>query len=167
MVRWRWLFLYLLAALAAGCSDFDFKVNERVVYSPKPLFSEFDISDQALRSCVEQAIADNRVTSAAQLQQLVCTSGGIEKLDGLAIFTGLSRLQLSGNRIRNLGELSALSILQVLELADNDIVDPVPLYDLPALQQLDLAGNPGLQCPSRSAFATVEKLRLPAHCAKR
>ena len=163
----RWLTLCLLLALSTGCSDFDFKVNERVVYSPRPPFSDFEIADEALRNCVEQAIADNTITAAAQLQQLNCSSAGIETLDGLGAFTGITRLNLSSNRIRNLAELSALSTLQLLELGDNDIVDPVPLFALPALQELNLAGNSGLQCPSTTAFATVDTVRLPAHCQTR
>lgn len=161
----RFFTLCLLVAIIAGCGDMDFKVNEKVVYSPRPAFSEFDIPDPALRACVEQAIADNRVTAAAQLRHLNCPDAGIEKLDGLATFTGLTRLDLSRNRIGDLAELGALSTLQVIELAGNAIVDPVPLFELPALQQVDLRGNPALQCPARSAFTTVENLRLPAHCA--
>ncbi len=163
----RWITFCTLVALAAACSDFDFKVNERVVYSPRPPFTEFDIPDEALRDCVEQAIADGSITAAAQLQQLNCSSAGIASLEGLATFTGLTQLELSSNRITSLAELRALSTLEVLELADNDIIDPVPLYDLPALQQLNLAANPALQCPARSAFATLEQVRLPAHCPKR
>lgn len=163
----RWLTLCLLATLITACGDFDYKVNERVVYSPRPPFSDFDIADEALRSCIQQAITDNTITAAAQLQQLNCSSAGIEKLDGLATFTGLTRLTLSSNRIRNLAELGALSTLQVLELDDNDIVDPVPLYGLSSLQQLNLADNPGLQCPARTAFATVETVQLPTHCQSR
>lgn len=160
----RWFAPCLLAALTVACSDMDFKVNDRVVFSPRPLFSEFEIADEALRTCVEQAIADNTITAAAQLQQLNCASAGIEKLDGLATFTGLTQLKLSSNAIRNLAELGALSALQLLALDDNDIVDPVPLYPLAALQELNLAGNTGLQCPAGNAFAIVEKVRLPNHC---
>ena len=154
-------------ALSTGCSDFDFKVNDKVVFSPRPPFSDFEIADDALRVCVEQAIADNTITAAAQLQQLDCPGAGIETLDGLAIFTGITRLNLSSNRIGNLAELEALSTLQILELADNELVDPVPLFGLPALQQLNLEGNTRLQCPARTAFATVEKILLPAHCPNR
>lgn len=163
----RWLSPWLLVALVTGCSDFDFKVNEKVVYSPRPAFSDFDIPDEALRSCVEQAIADNTVTAAAQLQQLSCSSAGIEVLDGLATFTGLTRLELGSNRVDKLAELQALSTLQVLDLGDNNVVDPVPLFDLPALQQLNLAGNSRLKCPPPTAFATVEEVTLPAHCQQR
>jgi Leucine-rich repeat (LRR) protein len=162
----RWLSLWLLVALATGCSDFDFKVNEKVVFSPRPPFSDFDIPDEALRSCVEQAIADNTVTAAAQLQVLNCSSAGIEILDGLATFTGLTRLDLASNQISSLAELSALSTLQVLDLGDNNIVDPVPLFDLPALLQLKLTGNSGLKCPPPTAFTTVEEVILPVHCQR-
>lgn len=163
----RWLTLCLLLALSTGCSDFDFKVNEKVVFSQRPPFSDFVIADDALRTCVEQAIADGTITAAAQLQELNCSNASIEKLDGLGTFTGITQLNLESNRIRDLAELSALSTLQILDLGDNEIVDPVPLFELPALQVLNIAGNSGLQCPSSKAFATVETVRLPTHCRTR
>jgi Leucine-rich repeat (LRR) protein len=163
----RWIPACLLSLLLAACGPYDVKVNERVVFSPRPLFSDFDLADPALRACVEQAIADNNVTAASQLQVLNCSSAGIADLSGLGVFTGITRLKLSSNDIRNLVELSRLSLIQVLYLDDNAAVDPVPLYDLPALQELDLTGNAELQCPASSALLKVEKLTLPGHCTRR
>jgi hypothetical protein len=160
----RWTNLCLILALCAGCGTYDLKVNEKVVYSPRPLFTDFEIADTALSECVEQAILDNQVTIASQLQTLNCSHAGIEDLGGLAVFNGITQLKLSANSIRNLVELEALSLLQALYLDDNIVVDPVPLYDLPSLQALDLAGNADLQCPAASALLQVEELKLPQHC---
>lgn len=162
----RWLPACLISLMLLGCGPYDVKVNDRVVFSPRPLFTGFEIADEALRGCVEQAIIDNRVTAAAELQLLNCSQAGVSDLAGLGTFTGITQLKLSGNRIRNLVELSRLSLLQVLYLDDNAVVDPVPLFDLPALQALDLSGNPALQCPASSAFLKVERLTLPRHCAR-
>lgn len=156
--------LALLLLLLPACENYDFKVNERVVYSPHPLFTDFDVPDQALRDCLEQAIVDLVVTAASRLNSLNCSHAGIADLSGLSTFTGLSTLKLSSNNILNLVELEKLTSLQVLFLDNNQVVDPVPLYQLPALRELDLSGNPDLQCPSRNGFVRVESVRLPTHC---
>jgi hypothetical protein len=157
-----------LACLAfmslAACGNYDFTVNEKVVYTPRPLFADFEVPDDALRACLEQAIKDDRVTAASELSALNCSHAGIASLEGLGVFTGISRLKLSSNRIRNLTELARLTVLEELFLDDNQVVDPVPLYELPALYRLDLSGNPDLQCPASGALLRVEHLELPAHC---
>ena len=154
----------LALILLAACENYDFKVNEKVVYSPAPLFSDFDVADEALRGCLEQAIEDKGVRAAAQLSALNCSHAGIEDLSGLATFTGVVTLKLSSNNIRNLVELGTISQLQELYLDDNRVVDPVPLYELPALRYLDLSGNPQLQCPANAAFLRVKTVILPEHC---
>ena len=158
------LSLLFTVLLTAACENYDFKVNDRVVYSPHPLFSDFDVPDQALRTCLEQAIADGVVTAVPRLTTLNCSHAGITDLSGLATFTGLTSLKLSSNKIRNLVELGALSSLVELYLDNNQIVDPVPLYQLPALRVVDLSGNPELQCPSSSGFLRLETVTMPRHC---
>jgi len=158
-------FLFGMALLLlSACENYDFKVNEKVVYRPQPLFTDFEVADPALRTCLEQAISDNVVTAASQLDTLNCSRAGISDLTGLAIFTGLSSVKLSSNNIRNLVELGALTTLQTLYLDNNQVVDPVPLYQLPALGFLDLSGNPGLQCPRNNGLLRVETVILPRHC---
>ncbi|MAT93837.1 MAG: hypothetical protein CME59_14695 [Halioglobus sp.] len=157
-------FFLCLSLLLAACQGYDIKVNDRVVYSPPPLFTGFDIADPALRACVEQAIVDQSVTAPAELVDLNCAHAGITDLGGLSVFTGLRRLRMSANGIRNLVELNRLDELRELYLDDNRIVDPVPLYGLSALDHLDLSGNPDLQCPRDAALAGVKTLQLPNHC---
>jgi Leucine-rich repeat (LRR) protein len=160
-------FVSLLAStllLLCACQGYDIRVNDKVVYSPPPLFTAYDLPDPALRSCVEQAILDQSIIAPAQLQDLNCSHAGIAELTGLAVFSGLTRLQLSSNQIRNLVELGGLGNLRVLYLQDNRIVDPVPLYALSSLQELDLGGNSSLQCPREGAFTALEHVILPRHC---
>lgn len=154
----------LLLILLAACESYDFTINEKVVYSPAPLFTDFDTPDTALRNCLEQAIADNTITAASQLATLNCSHAGITTLQGLSAFSGLTSIRLSSNALRNLVELGAITLLEVIQLDSNRIVDPVPLYQLPALRYLDLSGNPDLQCPATGAFLQVENLILPEHC---
>ena len=161
---WRWTMLPVLLALLAGCSDFDFKVNERVVFSPRPLLTDVAIADGALLTCVEQAIVDQKVSQPNELTTLNCSHAGISDLQGLEVFTGLQQLKLSSNEIRNLASLMPMSSLSALYLDDNQVVDPVPLYDLLSLRILDLSGNTELQCPGRNALFRLEELKLPDHC---
>jgi len=148
----------------AGCETYDVTVNERLVYTPKPLFTDYTIDDNALTDCVDQAIIDAKATSAGQLTTLNCSQSTISSLAGLSTFTGLTRLKLSSNSIRNLLELQPLKNLQELYLDNNVVVDPVPLYDLTQLRVLDLSGNAALQCPATAAMLGIENLKLPTHC---
>ena len=158
--------LALLAALflLAGCESYDFTVNDTLVYTPKPLFSDFDVPDRALYECIKQGIIDGKITSASQLTHLNCSNAGIETLHGLEIFTGLMQLKLSSNKIRNLAKISTMTVLEELYLDDNVVIDPVPLYQLRKLRLLDLGGNTTLQCPNSSTLLTIESLKLPNHC---
>jgi Leucine-rich repeat (LRR) protein len=150
--------------LLGACNGYDVKVNDKVVYSPTPLFSEFATPDPGLKSCLEQAINDGVITTAEQLTALDCSFAGIENLDGLAAFTSLKTLRLSANKLRNLMELSRIITLEEVFLDDNQIVDPVPLYKLPALHKVDLSGNTALQCPKSGSFAKPATVILPQHC---
>lgn len=154
----------LSAALLGGCQGYDLIFNEQVVYSPKPLFSDFEVPDKALRTCLGQAIVDNRVTAADMLAGLNCSSAGIADLQGLSVFTGLSTLHLSSNQIRNLVELGSLTNLEELNLSDNLVIDATPLTVLPGLRKLDLRNNNALQCPHTEQLRQVSLLLLPKHC---
>ncbi len=160
----RCLTCTLLSLLLAGCGSYDFTVNDRVVYTPRPLFKDYTIPDPALKQCVDRAVADNNVTHASQLTTLNCSESGIERVAGLGVFTGLELLVLSGNKIRDVTALGSLTVLVELHLQDNDVIDPVPLYQLPALNVLDLSGNPDLRCPASGAFLRVPIVTLPDHC---
>ena len=158
------LSICLAALLLAACGSYDFTVNDKVVYTPEPLFSDYEIPDAALQDCIKQAIIDENITSAAELQVLNCSHAGIVQLEGLSTFTALQRVKLSANNITNLAPMTSLSTLEILYLDDNTVVDPVPLYQLTNLQQLDLSGNDTLLCPKRSALILLETLTLPKHC---
>ena len=159
---------YFLVALAflflCACQDYDFKVNEKIVYAPIPLFRDFSTPDPGLTSCLEQAINDGAITAAQQLTSIDCSFAGIESVEGLATFNGLIALRLSSNQVRNLVEINKLAALEVLYLDDNQVIDPVPLYALRALRYLDLSGNQALQCPKEGHLEQLETLVLPKHC---
>ncbi|MCB1688720.1 MAG: leucine-rich repeat domain-containing protein [Halioglobus sp.] len=162
----RLVYLFFVPAffLLSACQGYDVKVNDKVVYAPKPLFHDYTVSDAGLNSCLEQAINDGVITSAQQLTTLDCSFAGISTLDGLAVFSGLIELRLSANQVRNLVELTQITSLEALYLDDNQVVDPVPLGQLPALRHLDLSGNAKLQCPRPGSLAQVTTIILPEHC---
>lgn len=162
--RLVYLFIVPVYFLLCACQGYDVKVNEKVVYAPKPLFQDYTVPDPGLNRCLEQAINDGVITSAQQLIALDCSFAGIDNLEGLSVFTGLTVLHLSANNIRNLVEITAIASLEALYLDDNQIVDPVPLGQLPALRHLDLSGNTALQCPRPGSLAQVTTIILPKHC---
>jgi Leucine-rich repeat (LRR) protein len=162
--RLSYSLIYLTFALLTACGSYDFTINDRVVYRPGPLFEDFEVADQALRHCLEQAIASNTISAASQLSSLDCSNAGVSSLAGLSTFTEIEQLWLSHNTITDLAELQALTVLQQLYLDHNQVVDPVPLYDLPALSVVDLSGNPGLRCPDSTGLLRAETVVLPRHC---
>jgi Leucine-rich repeat (LRR) protein len=162
--RLFYCFVGLAFFLLGACHGYDVKVNDKVVYSPTPLFRDFTTPDPGLKHCIERAINDGVITVAEQLTTLDCSFAGIESLNGLATFTALKTLHLSANKVRNLVELNTIITLEQVFLDDNQIIDPVPLYQLPALRKVDLSGNPALQCPKPGSFAKVATVILPQHC---
>jgi Leucine-rich repeat (LRR) protein len=162
--RLVYCFVGLAFLLLSACNGYDVKLNDKVMYSPIPLFTDFATPDQGLRSCIERAINDGVVSAPQQLTNLDCSFAGIESLDGLAIFTDLKTLRLSANKVSNLVELSKMAALEEVYLDDNLIVDPAPLFKLPALRKVDLSGNSNLQCPKTGRFEKPVALILPRHC---
>lgn len=156
--------LCLSLPLLNACESYDFRVNDKLVYTPRPLFSDFSATDPALQQCLEQAISDGKVSNASELDTLNCSHAGVSSLDGLEVFTGISQLKLSSNTIRDISALSALTSLVVLQLDDNQIIDTTPLLELRALKQLNLAANPQMLCPASSSLITLEQLTLPEQC---
>lgn len=156
-----------LIAMLTACQQYEVSVNDRVLYTPRDLMADTNIADPALRDCLAQALDDARVAAPGELRQLNCSHAGIERLDGIAVFTGLEWLNLDGNRIRNLVELGQLERLTRVQLADNQVVDPVPMTTTAGLAYLDLSGNTALQCPQPGAFPLATQVILPEHCPDR
>lgn len=159
--------LFLCLLFIAGCQNYDVTINDTQVYGPKRLFTDFDVDDPALRECLQQQIADQRISGPLELEILNCSSAGIQSLQGLGLFAALKQVKFSDNGIRNLVEMGQLAQLEVVVLDNNDIVDPVPLDQLSELRVLELSGNAKLQCPRQDRFAAVAQLTLPEHCPAR
>jgi Leucine-rich repeat (LRR) protein len=137
-------FSLLLLVLSLGsCADYEISVNDRRVYTPLPLFSNFSLADPALQTCVSQTISDEKITSVESLEKLNCSHAGIRSVEGLEQFTHLQFLNLGQNQLRNVGSLSLLT----------------------QLQRVNLDGNPALDCASVDNWQTPPELTLPPHCS--
>ncbi len=152
----------LLVLVLASCADYDVKVNEKVVYSPPKLFSDFSFADKSLQTCVQQTIEDRGITKSAQLTQLACTNGNIRRLAGIELFTQLTQLNLNNNALQDISVLADLPALQTLLLASNDIKTVAALRESTALLKLNVENNADLNCET-----VIELMnQLPALQAK-
>ena len=159
--------LFLLLVLSAStCADYRFSINEREIYSPDAVFTDYSIADSGLRGCVERTLADQHISNASQLEELNCSNAGIADLQGIERFTGLLRLKLSANRIADLTPLLHLQMLVELQVDDNALTSLQGLHGLTELRHLDLDGNPGLSCGELTGLDQRGNLRLevPEHC---
>jgi len=153
--------------LLAACSDYEFRVNDRLVYTPAPLFGDFRTEDGALFDCLAQTISDQKVVQAGALTALRCSHAGIRSLAGLETFQGLEFIDASHNALSAVGALAALPALLEADLSFNELADVSALEDMPWLERIDLRGNPLLLCgPARRLAARPRtRVQLPEHCS--
>ncbi len=159
--------LVLCIATLAACADYSFTVNERVVYRPAPVFTDYSLPDDNLAACVRQHIEDAHITAAEALKDLNCSHAGISSLEGLELFQGLVRLKLTDNAVSDTAPLALLPKLRELALDANAITSASPLLPLQTLEFLDLRKNGELACATLAPLLARSALRLqaPAHCS--
>ncbi len=163
--------LGVICLLGLGaCRSYQVSVNDNVVYTPLPLFDQYEIADAALATCVQQTIEDKKITRANELTRLRCTHAGISDLTGLEKFSALQELDLSDNALRTIAPLARLGKLQWLSLRNNAVQQTAPLLTLIKLEMLDLSGNPDLPCEDMAQLRTAAvdnegELIAPEHCA--
>lgn len=158
--------LLLTSLLVSACSKYQFTVNEKVVYTPAPLFTDFTTADLNLRNCLDQAIKDQAVTAPAQLTLLNCSNAGITSLRGLEIFTGLEHVNLAHNALQRAEALAAMAQLKTLILASNQLRKIPEILGKEHLQEVDLSNNPDLDCADiRQLSARFDgELSAPQQC---
>lgn len=152
--------------ILSACSDYSLTVNEKVVYTPPGIFTDFHLEDIELQRCADQSIAEASITAAKQLERLQCPDKGIRSVRGISVFSELTVLGLEGNQLNNLEELASLNKLEQLNLAANNIQDVSALHNLQQLHYLDLRKNPGLDCVQLAGIKLAKNGRLlrPSHC---
>lgn len=160
----RALPLAMCTTLLAGClSNYAVTLNEKVMYTPPPLFSDFRLADVALDTCVRQHIADQNVHAPAELKRLNCSNAGIRNLAGLELFDHIEQLKLDENHITNIDPLAKLPRLKALSLARNNLASVAGLKALSELESLKLAGNDKLTCADIKGWKDVS-ITAPSHC---
>ena len=146
----------------AGCADYRFTVNDKVVYTPVPLFTDYTLADVALEECVRQHILDRNISAAESLIDLNCSHAGISDLSGIEVFNGLVRLKLANNRIVELAPLSEMDTLRELRLDGNQLRGLRDIHGLVKLELLDLRDNPALPCSELTVFRSRATVTLVA-----
>ncbi|MEM8499635.1 MAG: hypothetical protein AAF542_16555 [Pseudomonadota bacterium] len=160
--------LAFIMALSA-CAGYDVSLNDRLIYTPKELYTDFAFSDSALHDCVSQTLEYQKTRSAAQLTTLNCSGAGISKLDGLSTFSDITHLKLSDNKVTNIDVLASLTRLQVLHLDENLIDDVSVLSGLPELEILSVKKNSSMNCAELDSLKVLRptlKISFPLHCAR-
>ncbi len=114
------ILLSIIAILAiTACERYQVTINEREIYAPTALFSDYQIDDPALRTCVAQAITDRDISNPQDLKYLNCAYAGITNLAGLERFTKLETINFSNNRLLDLKPLMFFGDLKRLDLREN------------------------------------------------
>ena len=169
MFSWKLsqLQIFVVIGLLSACGSYDFTLNDKLVKRSQQLFTNYQIDDKRLRRCIKQAIFDNNISQASELEDLNCSHAGIISINGLESFSHLKRIKLSHNKISNIYEIRTLHKLEVLHMSHNHILDFLPTLSLVKLQELDVSNNPNLKCPIKLQLKNIRKVILPKHCTKR
>ena len=154
----------VFSLLCGACSDYEFRFNDTLVYTPQPLFTDFRTVDAALFDCLTQTIQDKKIVQAEDLQNLSCNHAGIESLSGLETFSQLELLHLNHNKVSTIHPLLDLDKLREVDLSKNRLEDVTALTNLPRLERVDLRGNPDLICPQTPGARSRTFISLPDHC---
>ncbi len=155
-----------LAGLATitGCTDYSFSLNQKVLYTPPSLFSDFSVEDEHLQNCLQQTIIDQQVVAAKQLLTLNCSNANITSVAGIELFAQLQKVNFDHNGIDDIKPLASLRDLQLLLLNSNELTDITPLATLENIDRLELSDNPALSCQQPYWAHIPKTLVLPKQC---
>jgi len=154
--------LVFVSALALGaCASYEVSLNDQVLYTPPPLFSDYRIADPALKECVASTIRELKITDANALESLFCPDGNIQSLAGLEQFQAIKKLGLSRNKVNSLDIIGLLKNLEQVDLSFNHISKIEDLEVIKNLSYLNLKGNPIISCGS---LESGPSLLLPEGC---
>ena len=138
----------------------------------------WNLSDAALKACVEKLAAKQRWHSIADVTEIRCHSQGIKSLRGLESFKALQKLSLHNNDISEI-ELSAWPLLTSLTISENKLqavtidglanlqdvflfrnrIQTLQLINLPQLKRIKANGN-GMTSFTYQGLGALEKIYL-------
>ena len=133
--------ILVIIGLLSACGSYDFTLNDKLLKRPQQLFTDYQIGDKHLHRCIKQAIFDNNISQASELEDLNCSHGGIISINGLEVFFNLKRVKLSHNKISNIDNIRNLHKLEVMHISHNHILDFPPILSLVKLQEIDVSNN--------------------------
>ena len=167
MSYFKTLFLMICLTLPLfSCSDYSLTFNQQVLYTPPVIFTDFHLADLNLQRCADHTIAESKITSARQMQSLLCPEKDIQSLEGIGVFSDLKILGLQGNKLNSLNPLESLQQLEQLNLANNQLTDIAALQSLTSLRYLNLLDNLEINCQQLDAIKLVASgtLLRPSVC---
>ncbi len=138
--------IYFGVMLIGGCADYAVTLNEQPVYQPKQLLVVSDLVDKQLSTCMQQTIADKKVTKISDLHTLICTSAGIEKLTGIDQFKALKRVSFANNNLTDLTILGKLTNLVELNIEENPKVNCDDIREIKLMIGENLKIKPPTHC---------------------
>ena len=149
-------------AIQDGAGGYSFSAAERL---------DSKIPDSRLRAAIKRGLnkrSDQGLNSIEikRLEQLTAFRANISSLKGLELATGLTRLMLSGNSIKDVSVLAGLTKLTVLDLSKNAISDISSLATLTELTWLRLSDNRIVDISALDDLARLELLALRNNAIK-
>lgn len=164
--------LVLIVAVLPSCSSrrYTYTFNDNVVFSPGPSSggTRAVLRDPALQACLNQIMEALSQTDPAAVKLLACPGNGVETLAGIEALEQLEQLELSDNRITDIGPLGQLKNLRVLGMRNNRITSIGALEDLALLRFVSLQDNNGIPCSQISELKSRlgNTLSSPAQCTE-
>ena len=148
------IFINLLVALLLGrCSnEIVISINEQTVYDPGGRLPVGKVADADLQGCVNLAIQQQNINTAAELLVLSCANSEFGSLENISELASLRFLDLGNNNISNITPLEDLTALSGINLVNNQISDIGPLFNIPNLSSVNLLGNNNIDCDEHQAL---------------
>ena len=125
--------LILSLFLVTGCDRYAVTLNQQPIYTPKVIYSGYQIADPALASCVKLTLKEAKITQPGQLETLNCSFAGITDLSGIELFSKLKTINLNSNQLTDIKALLFLGELRQVNLAENPLLS---CTDVKALDEL-------------------------------
>ena len=167
IVRNAFLLLLVPAAVLGACGqNYSVSVNDRAVFDPTGRLPTGEVADPSLQGCINFALVQQDVQSAAELSVLSCPGSEIRSLETITVLEQVRFLDLGDNGISNVTPLEDLPLLSAVNLSNNAITDAGPLLNVENLISLNLQGNDAIPCSQVAALRERlgENLLAPDGC---
>lgn len=167
IVRNAFLLLLAPAAVLAACGqNYSVSVNDRAIFDPTGRLPTGEVTDANLQGCINFALAQQDLQSAAELPVLSCPGSDIRSLEAITVLEQVRFLDLGNNGISNVTPLEDLPLLSAVNLSNNAITDAGPLLNVENLISLNLQGNDAIPCSQVASLRERlgENLLAPDGC---